>query len=164
MFTDEIIAKAENILTLCRQKKIRLVTAESCTGGLIAACLTAIPGSSEILEAGFVTYANSAKETMLGIAPSLIRTKGAVSEEVALAMARGALGASSADLAIAVTGIAGPDGGSAEKPVGLVHIAIATASGNIFHDARITPGTRGEIREKTVLRAFKLIADILPRI
>lgn len=162
MFSDELLAKAENILNLCRQQKVRLVTAESCTGGLIAACLTAIPGSSEILEAGFVTYANSAKETMLGIAPSLIRTKGAVSEDVALAMARGALGASSADLAIAVTGIAGPDGGSAEKPVGLVHIAIATAGGNIFHDARITPGTRSEIREKAVLRAFELIADILP--
>ena len=157
MFSDQMIAEAERTLGMCRDKDVRLVTAESCTGGLIAACLTAIPGSSDILEAGFVAYANVAKETMLGVPPSLIKIKGAVSEDVALAMARGALRASSADLAVAVTGIAGPSGGSPDKPVGLVHIAVATSLGGTAHSADIIKGTRHEVREETVLRALRLI-------
>src|SRR6266700_4222160 len=118
-----LIEKARALLDLCRQKQLKLATAESCTGGLVAATLTEIPGSSDVLDRGFVTYSNAAKQAMLGVQASMLETKGAVSKETAEAMAAGALERSRADVSAAVTGVAGPGGGTAAKPVGLVHFA-----------------------------------------
>lgn len=125
MMDDEIRALAAEALTACRQARLMAATAESCTGGLIAAALTAIPGSSDVVERGFVTYSNLAKSQMLGVPEGLIRQHGAVSADVAAAMAEGALRHSAADVAVSVTGVAGPGGGSREKPVGLVYFAVA---------------------------------------
>ena len=116
----------ENILEQLRNRKWRLATAESCTGGLLAAALTNIPGSSDVFDCGFVTYSNRSKTEMLGVPAALIDQHGAVSKAVARAMAKGALLNSQADIAVAITGIAGPGGGTAEKPVGLVCFACAT--------------------------------------
>jgi nicotinamide-nucleotide amidase len=117
------------LLAACQQRKLMLTTAESCTGGMVAAALTAVAGSSAVYERGFVTYSNEAKTEILGVAPSLLEKHGAVSEPVARAMAEGAIAHSRADIAISVTGIAGPGGGTAEKPVGLVHFATARRDG-----------------------------------
>src|SRR3984957_20914030 len=125
MFAAALLAQAEKLLADARAKGLKIATAESCTGGLIAGLLTEIPGSSDVVERGFVTYSNAAKEDLLDVPPDLIRQYGAVSEPVARAMAEGALKHSLAHLAVAVTGIAGPGGGTAEKPVGLVYIAAA---------------------------------------
>jgi len=160
-FPTDLLVVAEDALHACEANGIMLVTAESCTGGLIAACLTAVPGSSHAFEAGFVTYANSAKETMLGVAPSLLRTHGAVSEPVAKAMARGALEHSAAGVAVAVTGVAGPDGGSEDKPVGLVHLAVATADGDMLHRAPVFEGDRASIRYQAVREALAMVVEIL---
>ena len=128
--SDETISRlAQQVLERCRAGKLMLATAESCTGGMIAAALTDIAGSSDVVERGFVTYSNEAKTEMLGVPADLIERVGAVSEEVAQAMAAGALAHAPVDLAIAVTGIAGPGGGSAEKPVGLVYLGIARRRG-----------------------------------
>jgi len=118
-------AKATAVLEACRRKKMLLATAESCTGGLIAASLTDIAGSSDVVDRGFVTYSNEAKEAMIGVPTDLIAAHGAVSREVALAMAAGAIEHSRAGIAIAVTGVAGPGGGTATKPVGLVWFGLA---------------------------------------
>jgi nicotinamide-nucleotide amidase len=123
MFEAALLDQARALLDAARAKHIRIVTAESCTGGLIAGLLTEIPGSSDVVERGFVTYSNEAKEDALGVPAALLRKYGAVSDQVARAMADGALRHARAQLAIAVTGIAGPGGGSVEKPVGLVYIA-----------------------------------------
>ncbi len=160
-FAPDLLASATAALAACEDHGVMLVTAESCTGGLIAACLTAVPGSSRAFEAGFVTYANSAKESMLGVAPSLLRIQGAVSEAVAKAMARGALEYSAAGVAIAVTGVAGPDGGTPDKPVGLVHIAAATADGDILHRAPVFQGDRDAIRAQTVREALAMVVEVL---
>src|SRR6476661_6705671 len=125
----DLIEQAEALLELCRGKKLKITTAESCTGGLAAATLTEIPGSSDVVERGFVTYSNAAKETMLGVPASVLERFGAVSCQTAEAMAKGALAHSAADLAVSVTGIAGPGGGTAAKPVGLVHFAAASRGG-----------------------------------
>jgi len=125
MFPEPRIAQAKELLDACRQSGLHIATAESCTGGLIAALLTEIAGSSDVFERGFVTYSNAAKTEMLGVPAAMIEAHGAVSEPVARAMAEGALAHSAADIAIAVTGVAGPGGGSPEKPVGLVHLAVA---------------------------------------
>ena len=125
MFPEPRIAQAKELLDACRQSGLHIATAESCTGGLIAALLTEIAGSSGVFERGFVTYSNAAKTEMLGVPAAMIEAHGAVSEPVARAMAEGALAHSAADFAIAVTGVAGPGGGSPEKPVGLVHLAVA---------------------------------------
>ena len=117
MIPDTLLAEAEVLLAACRAKHIRLATAESCTGGLIAATLTAIAGSSDVVDRGFVTYSNEAKHEMIGVSMTLIQEYGAVSEEVARAMAEGALTRSRASIAVSVTGVMGPGGGSAEKPV-----------------------------------------------
>ena len=119
------IEQATALLELCRRKKLRIATAESCTGGLIAATLTEIPGSSDVVDRGFVTYSNEAKQAMLGVPAATLNQFGAVSRETAEAMASGALAHSLAELVVSVTGIAGPGGGSADKPVGLVHFAAA---------------------------------------
>jgi len=125
MFPPDLIARATDLIARYRAAGLMAATAESCTGGLIAALLTEIPGSSNVLERGFVTYSNAAKQELLGVPPETLAKHGAVSAETARAMAEGALGAARAEVAVSVTGIAGPDGGSAEKPVGLVHFACA---------------------------------------
>jgi nicotinamide-nucleotide amidase len=157
-----LVGLASELLEACRARGITLITAESCTGGLVAATLTAVPGASDVFERGFVTYSNSAKSEMLGVPVWLIERHGAVSEDVARAMAGGALTHSQASLAVAVTGIAGPDGGSAEKPVGLVHFAAGMRDEAIAHE-KVLFGDRGrsEIRRLSVERALKLLASLL---
>jgi nicotinamide-nucleotide amidase len=125
MFPPDLLVRAAAIIARYRDLKLMVATAESCTGGLIAGLLTEIPGSSNVVERGFVVYSNAAKEELLGVPASTIAGYGAVSEETARAMAEGALRASRADVAVSVTGVAGPDGGTAAKPVGLVHLACA---------------------------------------
>jgi len=141
-----------------------LTSAESCTGGLIAACLTEVPGSSDVFERGFVTYSNKAKQELLGVPAEMLDQHGAVSEQVARAMAEGALEHARADIALAVTGIAGPAGGSAAKPVGLVHIACARRGHPTIH-RKCTFGDRGrhEIRRLSVEAAFALCGEQLAR-
>ena len=154
---------AASLLATCRARGIRVATAESCTGGMIAAALTAIAGSSDVVECGFVVYSNNAKSELLGVPAALITRVGAVSEEVACAMAQGALARSPAQLSIAVTGIAGPGGGTATKPVGLVHLACARHDAPILHHRRIFPGDRTAIREATVIEAFAMMHAQLAR-
>jgi nicotinamide-nucleotide amidase len=157
MFSEDISGAARVLLAAARTRNLRIVTAESCTGGLIAAALTAIPGSSDVVERGFVTYSNEAKSELLSVPAELIARKGAVSTEVALAMAAGALKHSPADIAIAVTGIAGPGGGSEAKPIGLVHIATARRGGARLHEElRLGDIGRDRIREETVRAALAL--------
>ena len=124
MFADDVIAAAAELLAACREAGLKIVTAESCTGGLVTALLTALSGSSDVVDCGFITYSNDAKSDTLGVATELIAQHGAVSAIVAREMATGALEHSNAELAIAVTGIAGPSGGTSAKPVGLVYIAV----------------------------------------
>ncbi|MEL6335854.1 MAG: CinA family protein [Pseudomonadota bacterium] len=149
--SDRLASLAETLLSLCRRKQLMVATAESCTGGLITACMTDIPGSSAMVERGFVTYSNEAKTEMLGVPAALIHQHGAVSEPVARAMAKGALTRSRADLVASVTGIAGPGGGSAQKPEGLVHFAWASRLGDFLHQ-RVEFGAigRGAVRAATV--------------
>ncbi len=159
---DNLIAEAAALLERCRAAGLTLATAESCTGGLIAAVLTEVPGSSDVVERGFVTYSNAAKTEMLGVEAQLIATRGAVSAEVARAMAEGALAASPADLAIAITGIAGPGGGTADKPVGLVFLC-AARRGVAHAPARLNLAEtgRGQIRLAAVHAAFRLLNTLL---
>jgi nicotinamide-nucleotide amidase len=154
--------RAAQLLTETKTRGYKIATAESCTGGLIAATLAAVPGASASLERGFVTYSNEAKAEMLGAPAELIREHGAVSREVALAMVEGALANSSADIAVAVTGVAGPDGGTALKPVGLVHIAAARRGGATAHEEmRFGDIGRHEIQVETVRVAFELMTRVL---
>jgi nicotinamide-nucleotide amidase len=157
-----IIAEAAALLDACRERGILLASAESCTGGLLAATLTAIPGSSEVVERGFVTYSNTAKSEMLGVPVWLIERHGSVSEDVARAMVGGTLTHSRATLAVAITGIAGPGGGTVEKPVGLVHLAAARRDAPVTHE-RLLLGDigRGEIRRESVRRALALLASLV---
>lgn len=141
-----------------------LATAESCTGGMVAAALTDIAGSSAVVERGFVTYSNRAKAQLLGIDPALIEAKGAVSKEVAAAMARGALAHSAADVAVAVTGIAGPGGGSAEKPVGLVWFGLSVAGQSTTTEHEVFSGDRADVRRKATEKALALLLDGLSRL
>lgn len=158
MFSDQMLDQAARLLQMYRTAGKRLATAESCTGGLVAGLLTAIPGSSDVVERGFVTYSNEAKAEMLGVPTSIIATKGAVSEEVARAMAEGALAHSRADAAVSITGVAGPGGGSAEKPVGLVHLACAAKGAQTLHqECRFGELSRDEIRERSVEVALGLL-------
>ena len=157
-----INADARALLARCKAERLTIATAESCTGGLIAAALTAIPGSSAVVDRGFVTYSNEAKTEMLGVPTDLIARRGAVSAEVARAMAEGALKHSKADLTVAVTGIAGPDGGTAEKPVGLVHIAAARRGGARLHEEMLYGDIgRDNVRFETVASALALLARLL---
>ncbi len=129
---------AEALIALCRKQGVRIATAESCTGGLVAGILTEIPGSSDVFDRGFITYSNPSKVDLLGVSPDLLAPggPGAVSEAVARAMAEGAIANSQADVAVAITGVAGPSGGTAEKPVGLVHLAVAVRDGETQHRFR----------------------------
>ena len=157
-----LIAQAAALLDAARAKGDRIATAESCTGGLVAATLTAVPGSSDVFDRGFVTYSNTAKSEMLGVPYWLIEKHGAVSEDVARAMAGGALSNSAASLAVAVTGIAGPDGGTPEKPVGLVHFAAGRPEGPMHHE-RVVFGDlgRAEVRRRSVERALSMLRSLL---
>ena len=160
MLGRDLEKKAEEIVRLYSERGLKIVTAESCTGGLVAGCLTAIAGSSAVLERGFVTYSNEAKIELLSVPAELIATLGAVSAETAAAMAHGALAHSRADIAVSVTGIAGPGGGSAEKPVGLVHFACAVRD----EKPKLLQRCFGEIgragiRQKSVEVALDLLAE-----
>ena len=156
--SDELHAAATALLDICRARGLKIATAESCTGGLVAGALTEIAGSSDVFDRGFVTYSNDAKEQMLGVPAETLRMHGAVSRQTAEAMARGAIANSAANLAVAITGIAGPGGGSADKPVGLVHFAAATRSGALtHHEARYGDIGRAEVRRRSVLQALAML-------
>lgn len=156
-FTDA----ARALLELCQRKKLTLATAESCTGGLLAATLTAIPGSSLVVDRGFVTYTNDAKQQMLGVAPMTIETYGAVSRECAEEMAKGALAHASVSLAASVTGIAGPTGAVPGKPIGLVFFAAASRGGRIIaRECRYGDIGRAEVRRRSVLEAMSMLHEL----
>jgi nicotinamide-nucleotide amidase len=157
--SDALGKLADLVLRRCRAKHLMLATAESCTGGMIAAALTDIAGSSDVVERGLVTYSNEAKSELLGVPAALIAAKGAVSEEVAYAMATGALAHAPVDLAVAVTGIAGPGGGSPEKPVGLVYFGIARRGAAAHAERHVFPGDRAAVRRAAVRRALELLSD-----
>lgn len=153
-----LLPAARELIALCTERRLTVATAESCTGGLIAAVLTEIPGSSAVVERGFVTYSDAAKTDLLGVPANLIERVGAVSAEVAAAMAEGALAGSPADLAVAVTGIAGPDGGTAEKPVGLVHMAALRRGGSVVPAIHAFNGfDRSGVRLATVREALAML-------
>ncbi len=149
---------ATAVLDLFRTRGLRIATAESCTGGLIAAALTEIAGSSDVVERGFVTYSNAAKASLLGVPEPLIARHGAVSQAVAGAMASGALERSLADVAVAVTGVAGPGGGSVDKPVGTVWFGVAARGATVGTERVVFPGDRSGVRQATVLHAFALLS------
>jgi len=162
VLTQQGLEAAGALIAAAKARGVRVVTAESCTGGLIAAALTSMPGASAVLERGFVTYSNEAKTEMLGVPADLIARKGAVSQEVALAMVDGALKHSPADIAVAVTGIAGPDGGSDEKPLGLVHIAAAKRGGARLHEEkRFGNIGRHAVQAETAVAALELVQRLL---
>jgi nicotinamide-nucleotide amidase len=162
MFDADQRRQSERLLQSLREAGFMIATAESCTGGLIAGLLTEIAGSSDVVERGFVTYSNEAKNECLRVPLRMIEQHGAVSEQVARAMAQGAVAQSKAQIAVAVTGVAGPGGGSAEKPVGLVHVAVAREDGAVLHK-RLELGDIGrtEVRMATVREALDLVAAAL---
>ena len=163
-FPKDVEDLATEVLDLARSKSLKIGTAESCTGGLVCGALTAIAGSSDVVEAAMVTYSNEAKVWLLGVDEDLLARHGAVSEEVARAMAGGALAALGVDLAVAVTGVAGPGGGSAEKPVGLVHFAVAGGGGGADHrEERFGDIGRDEVRLASVRVALDMLRSRLRR-
>jgi nicotinamide-nucleotide amidase len=158
MFPPTMLDDAARLLDALRARRLRLATAESCTGGLIAVLLTEIPGASDVVERGFVTYSNEAKQESLGVPADLLSAHGAISEAAARAMAEGALRHSHADLAVSVTGIAGPGGGSAAKPVGLVHLACARIGRPTLHqECRFGDIGRDQVRAWSVEVALSLL-------
>jgi nicotinamide-nucleotide amidase len=158
MDEDALSKAAKHLLNICRTRNIKLATAESCTGGLVAAALTEIPGSSDVFDRGFVTYSNAAKEAMLGVSADTLERFGAVSRETADAMAQGALARSDATITVSVTGIAGPGGGSATKPVGLVHFAAATRDGRSVHrEKRYGKIGRRRVRLRSAAEALEIL-------
>jgi nicotinamide-nucleotide amidase len=160
MFSLEIETNARLLIDEARERSLRIVAAESCTGGLLSAAITAIPGSSAVFERGLITYSNRAKQDLLGIPGDMIADVGAVSEPVARMMAEGALENSNAHVAIAITGVAGPDGGTALKPVGLVHFATARANQSIMHRVeRFGEMGRNEIQLAAVEIALEMLRD-----
>jgi nicotinamide-nucleotide amidase len=160
---DDIRDAAARLLAACRSRGLKVATAESCTGGLVAGALTEIAGSSDVFDRGFVTYSNAAKHEMLGVAALILERYGAVSRETAEAMAQGALALSNADLAVAVTGIAGPGGGSAAKPVGLVHFAAAARDGERVHrEKRYGDIGRSAVRKEAVAEALAMLELLAP--
>jgi nicotinamide-nucleotide amidase len=162
MFPEDIDELARLVLTLARERNVMLATVESCTGGLVAAALTAIAGSSDVVDRGLVTYSNVAKTALAGVPEALIAAHGAVSEPVARAMAEGGLKASQAGAAVAITGIAGPTGGSADKPVGLVHFAVACGWAQTRHqEVRFGDLGREVVRLESVRTALEMLAEAL---
>jgi nicotinamide-nucleotide amidase len=161
-FAAEQMTLAVRIVAACRDRRLTLSSAESCTGGLISACITEVPGSSDAFDRGFVTYSNAAKQEMLGVSAATLTTFGAVSKETALEMAQGALARSNARIAISVTGIAGPGGGSLEKPVGLVCFAAASQSGLIIQrERRFGDVGRSQVRQMSVIAGLQLTSELL---
>lgn len=161
MFPDTTLDRARTLLDHCRTAGLLVATAESCTGGLVSACLTSLAGSSEVVDRAFVTYSNEAKVEMLGVPPALIRDHGAVSAEVAAAMADGVLDATRCHLAVSVTGIAGPGGGTATKPVGLVHCAARRRGSPGVARRCVFPGDRAAVRLASVDAALDLLLALL---
>jgi len=162
MFPEDIDELARSVLTLAREAGVMLATVESCTGGLVAGALTAIPGSSDVVDRGFVTYSNAAKTALAGVPEALIARYGAVSEPVALAMAEGGREAAGVGAAVAITGIAGPGGGSADKPVGLVHFAVASEGRPTVHqEMRFGDVGREQVRLESVRTALEMLAEAL---
>jgi nicotinamide-nucleotide amidase len=161
MIERKLRAAAVDVLDACRARGWRVATAESCTGGLVAGALTEIAGSSDVVECGFVVYSNEAKQAMLGVPAATLRRHGAVSAETAVAMAAGALKHSPADLAVSITGIAGPGGGTKQKPVGLVHFAAASRDGRRLHRRRLFgKAGRSRIRERSVAEALAMLLKL----
>lgn len=159
---EDLGSLAADVLDACRARGLKLATAESCTGGLIAALLTSVAGSSDVFERGFVTYSNEAKSEAIGVPAETVARHGAVSSEVARAMAEGAMRFSRADLTVAVTGIAGPGGGSPAKPVGLVHIAAARRSDGMVRqeEHRFGDPGRDAVRNETARQALRLLLTL----
>ncbi|MFY9878861.1 MAG: CinA family protein [Pseudolabrys sp.] len=161
MADKELLVAAETVLNLCKSKKLTLATAESCTGGLVAAALSEIPGSSLVLDRGFVTYSNEAKQQMLGVTPATIDVYGAVSTACAEEMAKGALAHASVDLAISITGIAGPTGAVRGKPIGLVYFCAASRSGRVIaHYRKYGDIGRANVRRECVLQALAMLQEL----
>ena len=157
----DVQGAANALLELCKKKKLTLATAESCTGGLVAAALSEISGSSLVLDRGFVTYSNEAKQQMLGVTPATIDVYGAVSRECAEEMAKGALAHASVDLAVSITGIAGPTGAVPGKPIGLVFFCAASRSGRtIAHDRKYGDIGRAKVRRESVLQALAMLYEL----
>ncbi len=161
MFPAHLMAKAEELLEDYRRAGLKIATAESCTGGLVAGCLTEIPGSSDVVERGFITYSNEAKCQELAVPADLIGAHGAVSAEVVEAMASGALDRSAADVCVSATGIAGPGGATAAKPVGLVYLGGARRGAAPVHERHVFAGGRGAVRLAAVGAALDLLRKLL---
>ena len=159
MIDQQLYDEAVRVLETCRASGLTVATVESCTGGLVAASLTAVAGSSDVVDRGFVTYTNEAKTELVGVPQALFPKVGAVSEEVARAMAAGGVERSTADIAVGITGVAGP-GQSESKPAGLVHIAASRRGGETIHERCMFPGDRGEVRKAAVLKAFEMIVRL----
>jgi nicotinamide-nucleotide amidase len=152
---------SRSLLDLCRMRKLTVATAESCTGGLVSGALTDIPGSSDVIDRAFVTYSNEAKRVMLGVKATTLAAFGAVSKETATAMAVGALERAGVDLAVAITGIAGPGGATPGKPVGLVHFAVAARDGRILNrECRFGAIGRGAVRQRSVVEALRMLMEL----
>ena len=161
MSDQQIETAARALLDVCRARKLTIATAESCTGGLVAGALTAIAGSSDVVDRGFVTYSDAAKDAMLGVPQATLSRYGAVSRQTAEAMAKGVLAHAPVDLAVAVTGIAGPGGGSADKPVGLVHFGAARRGGRLMlNERRYGDLGRAEVRRRSVLEALAMLSEL----
>lgn len=157
----ELFDAANAVLEVCKKKKLTLATAESCTGGLVAVALSEIAGSSLVLDRGFVTYSNRAKQQMLGVTPATIDVYGAVSKECAEEMAKGALAHASVDLAVSITGIAGPTGAVPGKPIGLVYFCAASRSGRVIaHDRKYGDIGRAQVRRASVLQALAMLKEL----
>jgi nicotinamide-nucleotide amidase len=161
MTDQEIIDASIKLLDLCKEKKLTVATAESCTGGLVAGALSEISGSSSVLDRGFVTYSNEAKQQMLGVTPSTIDVYGAVSKECAEEMAKGALAHAQVDLAVSITGIAGPTGATPGKPIGLVYFCAASRSGRVIaHDRKYGDIGRSNVRRASVIQALAMLQEL----
>jgi nicotinamide-nucleotide amidase len=160
MFPEDVDRLAQRVLDFARGAGLTLATVESCTGGLVAGALTAVPGSSDVVDRGFVTYSNAAKSALVGVPEALIQQHGAVSEPVARAMAEGGVRLGGVGIAVSITGVAGPGGGSAEKPVGLVHFAVARADRPTAHrEMRFGDIGRGAVRLESVRVALEMLAE-----
>jgi nicotinamide-nucleotide amidase len=158
---EDLRTAAKAVLDACRARGWQAATAESCTGGLVAGALTEIAGSSNVVDRGFVTYSNAAKQQMLGVSADTLRNFGAVSRETAEAMARGALAQSAAHVVVAITGVAGPGGGTPDKPVGLVHFAAGSRSGALVHaEMRYGDIGREQVRHKSVMQALAMLREL----
>ncbi len=160
-FPEDLLELAREVIDACRSDHLRLAVAESCSGGLISGCLTAVPGASDVLDRGFIVYSNKSKTDMLGVSESVIEAGGAVSREVVCAMSEGCIENSNALIGLAVTGIAGPGGASREKPVGTVYIAATRKGAGTMHERHLFSGNRAAVRRQTVEHALKMVKRIV---